>query len=237
MSQPNQTGSEVVLILSPEKLNAWKSNSEVFEDSATSPARQVRSLIMNPTLLVTANDGIGGGWIKSFANVERLELWDFFRLVDPIPTASFAPFHALPSVKSLSLTLTTAPSLEAVNLIRSLPLLEDLGINALNTEIDAIDGDIPQPLEPPRLTGTLHLHSGMKRVENILSHVPVPDGLRFRKIILDADSLEEEEELEYAPDLVERCSNTLEYIQIRRFKLGELFPHGGSMFDVNICPL
>ena len=220
--------------ITSKNLEGWK---KTFPNSATSLAHYARSLTVHPTDLVTAKDGIDGGWIKPFTNVERLELRNLVQPGNPIPTVSLTPFHALSSIKSLRVTFTAISPLEIINLICSLPLLEDLGINALNTEIDDIDEVILQPVNPPPLTGTLHLRSGVKRVANILSHVPVHNGLRFRKIILDADSLEEEEELEYAPDLVERCSNTLEYIQIRRSELGELFPHGGSMFGVNICPL
>ena len=209
-----------VEISSSGDLEGWK---KTFPDSATSLAYYARSLTVRPTRLVTESDGIDGGWIKPFTNVQRLELWNRVPPENPIPTVSLTPFHALPSVKSLFLTLTTVSSLEVVNLICSLPLLEDLGINALNTEINDIDGDILQPVNPPPLTGTLHLHLGVKRVANILSHVPVPGGLHFRKIILDGYPWEAEKGLEYAPDLVERCSNTLEHIEIRRPGFGEFF--------------
>jgi len=52
---------------SPSDLRAWR---ETFPDPANSPAYHTRSL-----LVVTAADAEEGGWIRTFHNVVRLEVW------------------------------------------------------------------------------------------------------------------------------------------------------------------
>lgn len=76
------------------------------------------------------------------------------------------------------------------------------------------------PLSSPRFTGTLELRvlEGIQSITRLL--LDLPNGLRFTKI---AVRWLYEEDVEPAMDLVSRCSDTLEYLNITNFLPG-VFP-------------
>ena len=220
---------DAVEITSFENLEGWK---KTFPESAESPACYARSLRVDPTHLVTAGGGVDGDLIKSFTRVVQLKLWNNVPWSrKSIPNATFAPFrtHALSSVKSLILGFAAVSSSEVLDLICSLPHLEDLEIDTANIVIDDV---ISRSSTSPPLTGTLTLNRGGDQVANLLKSAP--GGLRFRKIILGPYA---GERLKRVKDLVVRCSDTLECIEIRRPVLGELWSYGVFIFDVNLCTL
>lgn len=225
-----------IKIDSPQLLKKWGKTVRIL-DSGTSPACYVRSLKVDPTYLVTAEDGKVGGWIQPFANVVHLELpvvpidemW--FKL--PASNVSFTHFHTLSSVESLNLIFkTVSPSEQVLNLICSLPRLKDLVLIAQGSVIGGIEKVTSQPSPPPPLTGTLTLGEGVETVANILKYVP--RGLHFRRIAFNASC---GQNLACVTDLVEMCSNTLQYVECVHPKQSESCPDGGSIFGVNLCPL
>jgi len=94
-------------------------------------------------------------------------------------------------------------------LILSFPLLEDLAvIGSHNVATDDNDGSTTQPLNPPMFTGTLKLvMMGIKLITRQLLSLPI----HLRKIVLTWNL---EEDLLSTAALVERCSHTLESLDI-----------------------
>ena len=188
-------------------LEAWR---ETFPDSKKSPAHHARSLSVGCTNIVTDKDAKAGDWIESFSEVARLELQDGF-----LDEHSFHPFHALSKVKHLLVSSVTVPPSELLGFIFSFPQLEDLDISDSYTDADVTDWCEPIVWPPnfqfPPLTGTLVLRpSRPDCITRLL--LAVPGCLRFRKIIWEYHP----EHLEGVMAVVERCSDTLERIDIAR---------------------
>ena len=222
---------KVIKIMPPEKLEKLELWKQTVPDPTTPPTYwHVRSSPgVRPTHLLTAQTY--GGRIGPFANGERL--------MSPRLDVSLTP-HIFSFVKSLIIGYKTVSPSEFVNLIYSSPLLEDLETSVLKPENGGIVGPfiptfIPRPSVLPPLTGTLELNPGTRWVVNILSHLE--GGLQFRKIGWNAYGGKKNEAIEYAPEIVERCANTLECFEIRYIKLGKLCPIGSSTFDANFCLL
>ena len=200
---------------SPEdfpKLEAWK---KTFLNHKTSPAHHTRSLSVGCTEIVTDEDAKEGGWIEPFSEVVRLELWDG-SWDGPVVNHSFHPFHVLSKVKHLRLVFTTIPPLDLLKFICSFPLLEDLDVAGRDPDAIGTDGGgtivWPPNFQFPPLTGTLVVRrSRLDRIAHLL--LALPGGLHFRKIIWD---MHHPEELEGLVAVVEKCSNTLECIDIDR---------------------
>ena len=91
---------------------------------------------------------------------------------------------------------------EVFNLICSLPLLDDLR---------ARDRDevVPRPSKLPSLAGMLCIFRSPEYVARRLLGLPI--SLRFRKFISKGCP---EEDLEWVATLVERCSDTLEGVEV-----------------------
>jgi len=141
-----------IQIGSLDKLEAWK---RIFPDAKNSPARHALSLVILCAELVVAEDAKEGGWISSFTNVERLELWNSFSSeFEPSPlNSSLAPFQILSaSVKSLRVFFEPLQPSKALEFICSFPLLEDLGITSGPQVTECIDS-ITCPAGRPSLSG------------------------------------------------------------------------------------
>ena len=202
---------EYIKIEFPSGFEAWK---RTFPDLANSPAHHTRSLLLDCKEVFTTEDTEAGGWIRSFTNVVRLEVWNIEKNFD------LDPFRVLSSVKSLRLVLPEAfPPSRVVEFICSLPLLEDLDISQEEPEIDDIDEcrAIPRHLTLPPLTGTLVLQEDWP--EHITHLLLAPSGvLHFRKIV---SCVQLPGGLEGVMALVEGCSNTLENLDIEYLAYGK----------------
>ena len=197
---------------SPKDLEVWK---KTFPNPKKSPAHHTRSLFVGCTEIVTDEDAKEGGWIESFSEVVRLELWDG-AWDGPVVNHSFHPFHVLSKVKHLRVCFTTIPPSKLLKTICSFPQLEDLDISDFHTGANGTDGGEPIVWPPdfqfPPLTGTLVLRpSRPDCITRLL--LAVPGCLRFRKIIWEEYH---PERLEGVMAVVERCSDTLECIDITR---------------------
>jgi len=196
-----------------EKLQLW---TKVFTNPSTSPAHYAKTLSIDCPHLVTAVDAEEGGWIRAFSQIEQLEVG---RNAVPrnTPVIPLLPFHGLsPVVKTLRIDFTLLSSSKVFDLIFSFPLLEDLTAVTYNTRL-ADNGNGPddpsttaQPSSSPTFTGSLTLRrGGMERLVNRL--LSLPGGIHFRK--LDLTWFREEDSL-LAAALVDRCSHTLESLDV-----------------------
>ena len=196
-----------VNILDSRTLQRW---SRTFPDPQSSPARHARSLLIGCVEVLTTNDANEGSLIRSFTNVESLEVWggNFDR---SRPYSPFVPLHSLSSVKSLRIWASFLLS-EVIKLLRALPLLENLSLLQSKEAIDDIDEcRINFQHQPsPTLTGTLVLQGRrLKHIVRLLSALPT--GHHFRKIWWKESY---EKEIEAVMALMEKCCNTLEYIHL-----------------------
>ena len=191
-----------------EDPESWQ---ETFPNPSTSPARYTKTLLVQCLPAVTAADAEPGGWIRDFSRVVRLRLieYDGRRF-------SLLPFHGFsPVLKSLAVEFDVLPP--TFDLILSFPLLEHLAVKFFRTEIDDGDGSdgLPiaiQPPNPPMFTGSLDLvTTGVKYI--IRQLLSLPSGIHFRKLKVmwthQGDALP-------TAALVERCSHTLESLDIIR---------------------
>ena len=193
-------------------LEAWK---KTFPDPSNSPAHYTRALVIRCPEVVTAADATEGGWIPTFSRLVHLELNSYGLTFSHDYPTSLAPFRKFsPTLKSLFVHAFFLPGPQVFNLIRSFPLLEDLGLigSTVNTghhETDELPTFASSPTSPA-LTGFLDI------VIEELSSVVRPllalqNGLRFRTLHL---TWFWEQELHSMVELVEACSNTLESLRI-----------------------
>ena len=197
---------------SPERLESWK---KTFPNSSNSPAYHTHTLSVQCPQVVTMADAEGGGWIRTFSRVVRLEVNGN---AHGFGESEVAPFHAFsPILRSLRLFSTTLPLSWIFGLVRSLPLLEDLTLAIQRTpNNDDLDvGGPPTGIPPPSspaFTGTLRLvlfHGMGPTVHRLLD---LPNGLHFRHLSF---SWRREDELQWVNPLVAECSDTLESLDVR----------------------
>lgn len=196
---------KTVVFRSPRHLESWK---RIFPNPAHSPACYTRSLLVNCTKSLTAKDAEEGGWVQSFANVERLEVWNCGIWRGDEIQPCFTPLYNFsPTVKSLRIFFDTCPLKRVFEFVGSFPSLEDLDIQS-----DAVsdeEGALSQHSPFPPLTGTLRLCCDLSElVIRRLSDLPA--CLRFRKMVWRSRDFPEEQVMAF----LKRCSNTLQYIHI-----------------------
>lgn len=204
--------------------------SEMFPDPTNSPACHTRTMTVEGAL-----KGIEeGNWIRGFSRVERL----YMPLEDDAVRGSFIPFHELSSsLKSLHVSYTI-PHIQVINLILSLPFLED--ITLVGYEKSTEEGWPGEPLTvvplltTHTLTGTLELLilDGMGGTSRILSGLI--GGLRFKKLILSGDCVGGFRSM---MELVMACSGTLECIDIMSSVEGDInsfLPQAGHFTQTSI---
>ena len=195
-------------------LGLWKG---AFPDPENSPAYHTRTLRMFCPDLVTGVDTEEGGWIRAFSRIVRLEVWSHPGN-SPQSDVSLTPFHTFsPTLKSLRIVSTNSSCSQIFTLVRSLPLLEDLCV--IDEGMDKSDDETTnlQPSTSPALTGSLELDLpyGMEGTARRL--FDLPNGLHFRRFVCIRCV---EEDLRWIMGLVKRCSDTLEYIDIRCYLSG-----------------
>ena len=189
-----------------DDLRSWK---KTFLNSANSPAYYTRTLFIDSPRAVTAADAEEGGWIRAFSGISSLDVDNGAWYLN------LAPFYNFSStLKSLRLCPIAFPCPELFDLVCSSPLLEDLTI----TGRDESSGNgycyEPQTAVPPTsppLTGSLGLNifGGMGNTARRL--LDLPNGLHFRKL---AFSWHCKEDLPWIMELIVRCSDTLECLDV-----------------------
>ena len=215
---------------SADDLQSWK---EMFPDPLTSPAYHAHTLTVKCIRNVTAADAEPGGWITGFSSVVRFRVigQGLFTVHE---RSALVPFHGFsPVMKSLHVVFTFLPSSRILDLILSFPLLEDLtaiahfGISTSSTVGSNAPPTIAQPSNSPAFTGSLNLSTkgGMETIVHRL--LSLPGGIHFRKLTVKWLHWDD---LALTMALVERCSHTLEYIQVTCNTCGtsirHLRPHG-----------
>ena len=201
-----------------KRLQSWK---KTFPDPSTSPTHYAKALTINCSSAFTAVDAETGGWIRGFSRVEHLTVdLGFHQSAAPlIPIHGFSPV-----IKSFRVIFRAPPFLQVFNLILSFPLLEDLNVIIFEPSPDSGVGseedEIPtttQLSSPPMFTGSLELYSSRGMEPFALRLLSLPSGIHFRKLTLTW--LHEGAHL-MTTALVERCSHTLESLDIDWILLG-----------------
>ena len=197
----------------------WK---KAFPDPIGSPAYHAHTLTVDGSLRGAEDSG----WIQGFSRVERLIVagdWAGWTT-----TISLFPFHRLaPSLKSLRVSFVVLWHSQILDLVRSLPLLEDLTLSGHEVFFDDDERDgppvvaSPSTSPSPALTGTLDIFiwEGVGRTLSQL--LDLPGGCRFRKVRLPRCV---ESDLPRVVELVAACSDTLEHLEISRVVDGTLAP-------------
>jgi len=187
-----------------KNLETWK---RMFPDPSTSPAHYTKALFIGGPKVITAVDVEADSWVRGFSRVSGRG-WE----------AAFDQVGGfLPSVKSLLVKSVTFSPSRLSNLILSFPLLEDLSVTNCHgtSSYDAsyLDGlaTAIQSAGLPVFTGSLKL-SIMGGIGHIVhGWVSHPGGIHFRKLALEWNC---EEDISLTIALVEKCSHTLESLDI-----------------------
>ena len=194
---------------SSTRLESWK---ETFPDPSRSPAQYTKTLTIECPQAVTASDAEAGGWIRGFSHVVHFEVFSRSTNIGsmPISLLSFHGFSA--AIRSLRVSICAVTSSQVFDLILSFPLLEDLDVAIRNSPIDNGDGlsTIIQSSNPP-MTGSLTLFrlGGIGSIARRL--LSLSGGIHFRKLALKWCR---EEDVSLTMALVEKCSHTLESLEI-----------------------
>ena len=196
---------------SEDDLRSWK---KTFLNSANSPAYHARTLFIDCPRAVMAADAEEGGWLRAFSGISSLDVDNGAWYLNT-PVVSLAPFHNFSStLKSLRLCPIAFPCPELFDLVCSSPLLEDLTITGRDESSGSDDFHGSQTVVPstsPPLAGSLGLNifGGMGNTACRLLNLP--NGLHFRKL---AFSWHSKEDLPWIMELVVRCSDTLECLDV-----------------------
>ena len=186
---------------------------KTFPNPANSPAYHTRTLTVDGTLA----DDEGSCLIRTFSCVEQLIVKC---TATPGATIFLSPYRELASsLKSLRVDATFFPSPQVLDLVHSLPLLEDLTLTG--RWIGHKPHEQPATTISPVLTGTLDLLvlGGMRNIIRPLLNLP--SGLRFREIKLSCCHIPD---LTPVAELVVVCSDTLESLDITNEVYGTFDP-------------
>lgn len=197
-------------------IDSWM---KAFPNPSNSPAHHTHTLWFSDLTSIIAASTYARAWVNSFHRVVKSEVKTHWPESFCISLAQFNGF--LPSLRSLRLSRTSIPLSEALDLICSFPLLEDVRLDGVVTE-SGTDQWHPPPASP-RFTGCLCLNEQSHSVARGL--LDLPGGLRFSKISVfsssgDAGSIAE---------LVLRCSDTLESFTIHHYPMGA-FPLTSAVY-------
>ena len=201
-----------IVFASSESLQLWK---ETFPDPSTSPACYAKTLFIGCAQVVTVVDAEAGGWIRGFSRVVHLVVRSQALLASK--SFSFVPFHGLsPAIKSIRVSVPAVPSSRIIDLILSFPLLEDLAVTTYPTMLADADDDYRLspavlPSSSPMFTGTLELFLGGGLNSFTCRLLSLPGGIPFRKFTMTCFRASD---LVLAMPLIERCSHTLESLDI-----------------------
>ena len=194
--------ASVTFGIPPSNFNQWQ---KTFPDPSNSPARYTRSLFIFGLPAVPNADTVVGPWIRTFTGLHTLS---FSPSAWGCRAANLVLFHGLsPILRSLRLSF----SFDALDLICSFPLLEDLVLDRPRSRSDV--GRWNPPLTSPKFTGSLNLRGTCSFTRQLLD---LPGGLHFTKITISCS----DQDLESMADLVSGCSGTLESLDVRYSLLG-----------------
>jgi len=203
-----------------ESLELWK---KTFPDPLTSPTRYAKTLFVHRPQVVVAADGEAGCWVGAFPRVVCLVVvascgnHRFARGWGD----TFALFHGIsPIVKSLRVSSIMFPSSRLFDLILSFPLLEDLSVaDCYHFPLESGGGSdglstLAQSSSLPVFSGSLELD--MARRGGMMGPIArrllsLSGSMQFRKFTLKSPC---EEDISLMMALVERCSHTLESLDI-----------------------
>jgi len=191
-------------------LEAWK---KTFPNPANSPAYHTHTLFVGCPQAVQTGDAEVGGWIRVFCNVVNLRVWtNYLGVFDA--GVSLIPFHNFsPVLKSLQLSTSDFSRSRILNLVCSLPLLEDLAVMNYPQVGSGRGWDDSRPSTSPVLTGTLELDLDGSMEGAVRLLLSLPNGLHFRKLVLCR--WKTEEHVSWTGPLVEACSDTLECVDLQ----------------------
>lgn len=152
---------------------------------------------------------------------------------DPIPEATKMGGWILSLTNVVRLVIIgtyLAPSLSPVlEIICSLPLLKDLHITSPKI-VDSGHSVVFQPSTSPPLTGAFYIHMSRGVGHTMRALLDLPNGVHFQKITFTACL---EEDFRWMAALVEACSGSLQYIDLRSTR--SAFPQHsfGSSIDLS----
>ena len=202
------------IALDPANYPKWQKK---FPDPMNSPACYTHSLTVDGFL----EDADWGDWIQGFSRVERL-IVDRRGVGDPYDPIFLLPYHRLaPSLKSLYVGVNSLPLTQTFDLIRSLPLLEDVTLRSCFTTGPRLHGQQTRT-GLPALTGTLDVCGVLGSLGRVLrSLVDFSGGLRFREVKLVCYN---QASLTAVTELAVACSYTLERFDIECDICGAFIP-------------
>ena len=192
-------------------IGQWR---ETFPDPLNSPSHHTRTLSIYFPELVTTEDTNS---LLTFCGVSTLIV-----VVSSMHrrNLSLAPLCGFSfTVRSLRMKFGEYQSFEVLDLIYSLPLLEDLSL-VCNYGRQRFGVWNNTNFTSPRFTGTLELRflRGMRLFACRL--LDLPNGIHFKKIAVYWSS---QDDVGLTMDLVAKCSRTLECLEIRNNMMG-VFP-------------
>ncbi|KAF9780872.1 hypothetical protein BJ322DRAFT_1112265 [Thelephora terrestris] len=188
-------------------IGSWK---KAFPNPSDSPAHHIRILRLSDIDSITAAGTHASAWFRSFHRVEALQLqsrWSEYLSISLAPFKGFSP-----TLRSLRLFLLSVPLPDALELICSFPLLEDVRLDGIIFGSDTYHWH-PPPTSP-KLTGALHLNEQSRII--VPGLLDLPDGLRFSKILVACP----DEGAELIMKLVWKCCNALEFLNISFYPFG-----------------
>ena len=145
-------------------------------------------------------------FIESFTNLTYLQVWvDGPAGREPGLNVSC---NLLPTLTTLCVRFNVIKSSQLFALVGSFPSIKDLVVSGLRIT-DNEDNFLPSAL--PELTGILVLDCENNDITGLLLRLPT-SALCFRKIVWGIDYLRDEDGVQRMIDLIERCSDTLGYI-------------------------
>ena len=131
-----------------------------------------------------AADAKEGGRIRSFSRVVYSNV-DSPQNPNDSETVSLASFHwSSPALKSLSMPSTLFQNSQILDLVLSLPLLENMMLIDNNSDIDGPPTPVDQPPTSPAFIGTPELILTRQIGAIARRLLSLPNGLRSRKLVL-----------------------------------------------------
>lgn len=195
-------------------VSRWR---EIFPDPQNSPVHHTRILSIFFFEFITAADA---NTLLTFCRIPHLNIntiqWPYDQSVPLVPLRGF-----FPAIRSLHLTFSSVQIPDILALVCSFPVLDDLSLVGYGSGNSGKVWNTPSA--SPRLAGSLELRGGGLRggcirrtIRNLLDF---PNGLQFEKIAAEWTVLEA---VESTVDLVSRCSDTLEHLEITNYQKGTL---------------
>jgi hypothetical protein len=183
-----------------DDLESWR---KTFSDPANSPSYHTRNL----TIRCDPGHMEESGWVQSFPRLETL------CMMSEDGWVNFPMFQKLaPSITALALCSLYLPHLQILDLICSLPLLEDLILIGEVNEAKGSSGPPAVESTSPPLNNHLDILLSEGFARTLSGLLSLPGGLRFRAV--DLAWCREPDDLLQVRELVGACSGTLESLRI-----------------------